>query len=350
MKRINVQTSNAYDVVIGSGLLFELSQQISNIVQSEKIVVVSDSNVWPLYGELVMQQLLRAGFCVNRFVFPAGEDSKNGATYLQLLNYLAEEKISRSDALIALGGGVVGDLTGFVAATYLRGIQYIQIPTTLLAAVDSSVGGKTAIDLPAGKNLAGAFYQPALVICDTNTLSTLPKDVFCTGCAEVIKYGMLYDAALFSHLEQFGLDFQQESVIAKCVQCKCIAVQQDEFDRGARQMLNLGHTFGHSIEAISHYQISHGEAVAIGMAMITRAAVAYGFCDQVTKDRLITLLEQFQLPIKTSFNPDDIFNAALADKKRSGRTVNLIIPEQIGHCKIHTIPTENMKSFIKAGM
>ena len=189
---------------------------------------------------------------------------------MELLNFLAENKLTRSDALIALGGGVVGDLTGFAAATYLRGIDYIQIPTTLLAAVDSSVGGKTAIDLPSGKNLVGAFYQPKLVLCDTDTLNTLPEDIFRDGCAEVIKYGVLYDAELFAHLDESGLSFDREAVIARCVELKRDVVAEDEFDRGKRQKLNLGHTIGHGIEACSGYGISHGKAVAMGMTIITK--------------------------------------------------------------------------------
>lgn len=350
MNTVNIQASRPYDVIIGNGLLSEFSKYVTNVISSGKAVIVSDSNVWPLYGNIVTDQLQNLGCCCDHFVFPAGEDSKCGATYLELLNFLADRKLTRSDSLIALGGGVVGDLTGFAAATYLRGIQYVQVPTTLLAAVDSSVGGKTAIDLPAGKNLAGAFYQPSLVICDTDSLSSLPKDVFRSGCAEVIKYGVLYDAELFSLLEQFGLDFPLETVIAKCVQWKKYAVMQDEFDRGARHFLNLGHTFGHGIETISHYQLSHGEAVAIGMALIVRAAATYGFCDHPTRDRLIALLEQFHLPHKTDFGSNDIYNTALSDKKRSGKTVNVIIPEAIGRCTTKAVPIETMKSFIEAGM
>ena len=350
MTSITIQTSKPYDVLIASGLLASIGKYISSVSNSKHTVLVSDSNVWPLYGDSTVLSLQQEGFTVLSYVFPAGEESKNGTTYLSLLNYLAENRITRSDMIIALGGGVVGDLTGFTAATYLRGIRYIQVPTTLLAMVDSSVGGKTAIDLPAGKNLVGAFYQPSLVLCDTSTLSTLPSEVFRAGCAEVIKYAMLYSVDLFTHLEMHGPAFCQEEVIARCIQFKRDVVIEDEFDNGVRQMLNLGHTFGHGVEAASHFQISHGEAVAIGMAMIVRAAAARNMCTADACDRLHRLLNNFDLPQKTDLNIDTIFDAALSDKKRAGNTINLIIPEQIGFCRIYPTPIDQMKSFIEAGM
>lgn len=350
MTGITIQTLKTYDVLIGSGLLPCIGSKLSAITKTNKIAIVSDSNVWPYYGAIVTSALEKTGYTVTSFVFPAGEESKNGTTYLTLLNHLAEQKVTRSDTVIALGGGVVGDLTGFAAATYLRGIRYVQVPTTLLAMVDSSVGGKTAIDLPAGKNLVGAFYQPSLVLCDTDTLSTLPSAVFRAGCAEVIKYAVLYSADLFAHLEAFGPDFCLEKVIAQCVQFKRDVVMQDEFDNGLRQMLNLGHTFGHGVEAASHFLISHGEAVAIGMAMIVRSAAAHNICATETRNRLLCLLDKFELPKKADFHSDAIFDAALSDKKRSGDTINLIIPERIGCCRIFPTPIDQLKLFIEAGM
>ena len=186
MKNILVNTSHAYSVKIGSGLLASLGSETTAVCKAQKVAIISDSNVWPLYGEIATKSLEHAGLQVIPYVFSAGEESKNGQTYLAILNLLAENKLTRSDLIIALGGGVVGDLAGFAAASYLRGIRFIQVPTTLLAAVDSSVGGKTAIDLEAGKNLVGAFYQPSLVLCDTDTLQTLPAKVFRDGCAEIV--------------------------------------------------------------------------------------------------------------------------------------------------------------------
>ena len=217
MKTVHVNASKSYDILIGSGLLDMLGQKALALGKATSVCVVSESTVFPLYGERAVKSLTDAGFRVVHFVFPAGEASKNGSNYLSLVNFLAENRLTRSDLIVALGGGVVGDLAGFAAATFLRGIRFIQVPTTLLAAVDSSVGGKTAIDLPAGKNLCGAFCQPSLVLCDTDTLASLPTDIFRDGCAEVIKYGVLYDREFFNYLRDRGPDFDRELVIEKCV-------------------------------------------------------------------------------------------------------------------------------------
>ena len=290
------------------------------------------------------ESLKSAGFSVVSYVFPAGEESKNGQVFLDLLNFLAENRLTRSDLIVALGGGVVGDLAGFAAASYLRGIRFLQVPTTLLAAVDSSVGGKTAIDLPAGKNLAGAFCQPSLVLCDTDTLNSLPTDIFRDGCAEVIKYGVLYDPKLFAHLEEKGLAFDREAVITRCVELKRDVVMEDEFDTGARMKLNLGHTVGHGVEAKSRFALSHGKAVAIGMAIVSRASN----CGDTP--RILALLEKFGLPTRTDYSADDLFTYTLSHKKRSGGTVNLIIPRAIGDCAIVPTKVESLKFFIQAGL
>ena len=350
MKTVTINASTTYNVCIGAGLLKQLGQQVNASTKSTKACIVSDSNVFPIYGETAANSLLSAGLEVTHFVFPAGEESKNASVYLELLNFLAQHEITRSDCLIALGGGVVGDLTGFAAATYLRGIPFIQVPTTLLAAVDSSVGGKTAIDLTAGKNLCGAFYQPRLVLCDTDTLNTLPEDIFRDGCAEVIKYGILYDPELFRSLAATGLRFDREAVIARCVELKRDVVAGDEFDTGARMKLNLGHTVGHGIEANSGFTISHGKAVAMGMSIIARAAVKIGFCTEAVKDEIISILQFFELPTETQYNAGDLFTYTLSDKKRDGGNVHLILPAAIGDCRIVPTPVHELKSFIEAGL
>ena len=350
MKTIHVTASKEYDVKIGSGLIATLGTEVAAICKTGTAAIISDSNVWPLYGEIAVKSLENAGFRVVHYVFPAGEASKNGHNYLAILNFLAENHVTRSDCVIALGGGVVGDMAGFVAATFLRGIAYIQVPTTLLAAVDSSVGGKTAIDLDAGKNLAGAFYQPKLVLCDTDTLSTLPPDILRDGCAEVIKYGVLYDPQLFAMLLQTGLDFDRESVIARCVELKRDVVAQDEFDNGARQKLNLGHTIGHGIEAQSNFTISHGQAVAIGMAIVSKAAVKYGICSRETQVQIQSVIAQFGLPAITSCSAQELFACALSDKKRTGGSFTLVVPERIGSCILKPTPVEELKDFIEAGL
>ena len=350
MRTVTVSASKTYNIKIGSGLLSTLGQEALALGKAATATIVSDSNVYPLYGKAAEESLIAAGFTVSSFVFPAGEESKNGETYLKLLNFLAENSVTRSDLIVALGGGVVGDLAGFAAATYLRGIRFIQIPTTLLAAVDSSVGGKTAIDLPAGKNLAGAFCQPSLVICDTDCLNTLPEDIFRDGCAEVIKYGILYDKSLFDSLAESGISFDREAVITRCVELKRDVVMEDEFDTGARMKLNLGHTFGHGVEAASHFAVSHGSAVAIGMAIMVRSAAAQGYCTADTKDTVLNILEKFQLPVTTEFTAETICSVALSDKKRSGGTVNLIIPREIGYCDIIPFPVENLRPFLEEGL
>ncbi len=350
MTEILVSVSKSYSVKIGTGLLSLLGTETRSVCKGSTAAIISDSNVFPLYGEKTISALKNAGFRVVNFVFPAGESSKNGETYLQILNFLAENQLTRQDCLIALGGGVVGDITGFAAATFLRGISYIQVPTTLLAAVDSSVGGKTAIDLAAGKNLAGAFCQPSLVLCDLDTLDTLPEEIFRDGCAEVIKYGILYDEALFSELHRCGMSFDRERVIARCIAHKRDVVIADEFDRGDRMRLNLGHTLGHGVEANSNFTVSHGKAVAIGMALISRSAARMGICTKDTRDAVISVLRAFGLPTETDLTAEELYRSALSDKKRLSDTVNLIIPEKIGFCRIQPTPVSELKAFIEAGL
>ena len=344
MKTVTVNATRAYDIKIGAGLLTSLGAEAAALGKARKIALVSETNVYPLYGYRAENTLKESGFDVVSFVFPAGEESKCAATYLELLNFLAENQLTRTDMIVALGGGVVGDLAGFAAATYLRGIRFIQIPTTLLAAVDSSVGGKTAIDLPAGKNLVGAFWQPSLVLCDTDTLTSLPRDIFLDGCAEVIKYGILYDESFFSYLESTGPDFDRETVIARCVEMQRDVVMEDEFDTGARMKLNLGHTIGHGVEASSNFTLSHGKSVAIGMAIVSRSSR----CPD--NNRITGILKQFGLPTTTKTDADTLFTYALSDKKRSGGRVNLIIPRTIGNCEIIPTPLEEIKTFIEAGL
>lgn len=344
MKTITVSASRQYDIKIGTGLLSTVGPEILRLGRVQTAAIVSDSTVWPIYGKIVKTSLEYSGIAAVSFVFPAGEESKCASTYLDLVNFLAESRLTRSDVVIALGGGVVGDLAGFAAATYLRGIRFVQLPTTLLAAVDSSVGGKTAIDLPAGKNLCGAFCQPSLVLCDTQTLCTLPGDIFRDGCGEVIKYAVLFDPALFQLLEQEGLAFDPEEVIARCVELKRDVVMADEFDTGLRMKLNLGHTIGHGVEARSHFTLSHGKCVAIGLSIVARAVK----CPEW--ERIVGLIDAFGLPTRTTYPVEDIFHFACSDKKRAGSTINLILPRRIGNCVISPVPVEELKKLIEEGM
>ena len=350
MQEVTVHASRDYRILIGTGLLPRLGQEAARCIKGRKVCIVSETNVYPHHGAAAEESLKEAGFTVVSYVFSAGESSKNGQNYLTLLNFLAENQLTRVDLLIALGGGVVGDLCGFAAATYLRGVAFIQVPTTLLAAVDSSVGGKTAIDLPAGKNLAGAFYQPSLVLCDTNTLSTLPDEIFRDGCAEVIKYGILYDRNFFDYLRSTGVSFDREKVIRRCVELKRDVVAVDEFDTGARMKLNLGHTVGHGIEAKSQFAVSHGKAVAIGTAIVSRAAAKNGLLPQEDARVIADTLQAYGLPITTQYSAEELAQFMLSDKKRSGGTVNLIIPREIGRCEIVPTPVDALTAFVEEGL
>ncbi len=343
MNTVSICASKSYEVMIGPGLLDDLGQWVAE-QGVQTAAIISDSHVWPLYGERVMKSLHDAGLRCVRFVFPAGEASKNGETFLQIVNFLAENHLTRTDRIVALGGGVVGDVAGFAAACCMRGIPCVQVPTTLLAAVDSSVGGKTAIDLPAGKNLCGVFSQPHRVICDTDTLTTLPERIFRDGCAEVIKYGILYDEALFSTLERDGLNFDRDAVITRCVQLKRDVVAVDEYDTGARMKLNLGHTFGHALEAASNFALSHGQAVAVGMAIAARASE----CRDT--ERIISLLQAFHLPTGTDFPVEILAQLMLSDKKRAGDTIRLILPEAIGNCRIVPVATAQLQKLLEKGL
>jgi len=349
MRVIKVTASGSYDVLIGSGILDDAGKLIADVKKSKTAVVVSDDNVFPLYGKRLEKSLKENGFEVLSFVFPAGEQQKNLDTYGDLLETMCEAHVTRKDLVVALGGGVVGDLAGFAAATYQRGIAYVQIPTTLLAAVDSSVGGKTAVDLKAGKNQAGAFHQPSLVICDIDLLDTLPEEQYLCGCAEVIKYGMIEDAAFFESLNEVPVKEQYEKVIEACVNMKADYVAQDEFDTGVRMLLNFGHTFGHAAEALSGYEILHGQGVAAGMAIITKAAEALRFCSAGTYDRLVCLLRKYGLPEKIDFPAEDVLKVVLSDKKATGNTIRLIVPEDVGRSVVKEIPVSELANWAKAG-
>ena len=350
MRGVTVKTSATYEVLIGSGLLQKAGEAVKKVISPCKAAIVTDSTVVHLYEETVRQSLTEAGFSVCTFVFPAGEASKNIHTLSHLLEFLAKEEMTRTDLIVALGGGVTGDLAGFGAAVYLRGIPFVQIPTTFLAAIDSSVGGKTAVDLEAGKNLAGAFYQPKLVLCDTDVLQTLPEVVFADGIAEALKYGVLGDTVLFEKIA--GGDFRQdlEEIIETCVSMKRDVVEEDEFDTGKRQLLNLGHTFGHAIEQKSHFQMTHGHAVAIGMHLIAKAAEAKGIAEKGTAAAIAKAMEQNQLPKETTFSPAEVAEGTLRDKKRRGGTISFVFPKKIGACEIVKISVEEVEELARTAM
>ena len=349
MERIRVKASKEYEVLIGEGLLSESGEILKTLLPASKIALVSDDRVFSIYGASVKKTLESAGFFVEAFSFPHGEASKSLPVYGQLLEFLSTKHFTRTDAIAALGGGVTGDLAGFAAATFLRGIDYVQLPTTLLAAVDSSVGGKTAIDLRGGKNQAGAFYQPRAVLFDPAVLRTLPEREIRAGSAEVIKYAVLGSEDFFGELEETPVTEQAEHVVSVCVRMKRDLVEKDEFDRGVRMLLNFGHTLGHAAELASDYTLLHGEAVAMGMAHITRAAEKRGIAVKGTSKRLEELLLRVGLPAEIPYPEDVIAESILSDKKRAGSTLRLIVPEKIGKCRILPVDTREIPGWIHDG-
>ena len=347
MKKFLLSTSKKYEVIIGRNLLADAGTYIRKCLPLPcKLCVITDSNVNPLYAQALLTSLKNAGFTTSKIVFPAGEHSKNLTTYLNIMEALADEGFTRSDALIALGGGVVGDLAGFAAATYLRGIAYIQIPTTYMSAVDSSVGGKTSINLQNGKNLAGAIWQPSLVLCDCDTFDTLPENKKRDGLAEAVKSAVVSDASLLHHI-QTGND---EYVIERCVSIKKSVVEADERDQGLRQILGFGHTIGHGLEKLSSFAIPHGQAVAAGMVIEARAAYRIGLVEHDLSNQLAQILSDLGFDLKVNYSADEIYHYALMDKKIHGDQITMVIPESIGKCKLQKISLKELKKFIEAGL
>lgn len=350
MKVVEVKTAPAYQVLIAPGLLEECGTHIAAVHKPCTAALITDSRVNKLYAETVTASLEHAGFRVIKHVFPQGESSKNLTQYGKILTFLAENHVTRSDLIVALGGGVTGDMAGFAAATYLRGMEFVQLATTLLAQIDSSVGGKTAVDLPEGKNLVGAFWQPRLVLCDINCLSTLPEEVRADGLAEAVKYGMIADAHLLEQLCGDGLETDPEEIIARCIQIKADVVQADERDNGERQKLNFGHTAGHAMERHSNFALTHGHAVAMGMAVVTRACIRRGLTDTAVWETLERALVKNGLPLHWSLGADILADGAAADKKRRGGTITLVLPKTVGKCVLSPVPVTELEAFFQDGL
>lgn len=346
MKKIYVATGRKYDILIGRGLLDNAGGLIRTVTKALRAVVVSDSNVAPLYAERVISSLKENGFETGLFVFPAGESSKRLSTVEKMYDRFFESDLTRTDIVVALGGGVTGDMAGFASATYLRGIDFVQIPTTLLAQVDSSVGGKTAVDLPSGKNLVGAFWQPSLVIIDPDTLLTLPEEFLRDGMGEVVKYGCIRSLPLFERLEGENAYDIIDEVIYDCVSIKRDVVEHDERDTGERAILNFGHTFGHALEKLHNYSgLTHGEAVAAGAAILTRIAERKGVTEKGTSDRLDALLKKYGLPTDSELALADILSATRGDKKSTGKGINFVFLDRIGSCFVKKIEISDMAAF-----
>lgn len=336
------------EIRIERGLLQRAGEIIAQALPGKTCAIVSDDVVDALYGDALEASLRGAGLRVARMAFAHGEASKNIHTYFEVINFLAEHRLTRKDAVVALGGGVVGDLAGFAAATYLRGVNLVQVPTSLLACVDSSVGGKTAIDLPAGKNLCGAFYQPDLVLIDPELLRTLPEEIFIDGMAEVVKYAAIWDWSILQLCGEARANAGE--IIRRCVEIKRQVVEQDERDNAIRQILNFGHTFGHAVEAISGFQVSHGRAVAIGMAAMARACAGRGMCEAQCARELIAALDALGIPTTTPYRAEELFDAMLSDKKRLPDGLTLVLLRGRGQCELRKVPLEEAKELLKEGL
>ncbi|XOF32952.1 MAG: 3-dehydroquinate synthase [Candidatus Electrothrix sp. YB6] len=328
----------SYPIRISAGLLAKIGRDLQERKVGTKYGVISDDTVAGLYGKQCLQSLTDAGIRAELLTFPHGEASKNLQTIADLSSTLAQRGFDRSDALIALGGGVTGDITGFLASIYMRGIPFVQVPTTLLAQVDSSVGGKTGVDIPEGKNLVGTFYQPKAVYIDTDVLQTLPVDELQGGLAEVIKYGVIRDADFFTFLARyrdavFALDQEVLTrLIARCCEIKAWVVEQDEREGGLRRILNYGHTIGHAVEAASNFQLIHGKAVAVGMCAAAELAVCTGCMSAEDACAVRNLIELYDLPVSipAELDPGTIKKYLLNDKKTVGGRVFYVLPETIG--------------------
>jgi len=355
MNKITINASRTYDVITAPGLLSQSGQLIRQALgeKTKKICIVTDDNVSSLYRSPVKESLKEAGFEVVSFVFPHGEAYKSLTTVSKLLDFLAYKQLTRSDAVVALGGGITGDLAGFAASVYLRGIRFIQMPTTLLAAVDSSVGGKTGVNLSAGKNLAGAFWQPSLVLFDTNTIRSLSYDLLLDGAAEAIKAGVIADKELFSYISHVTELTDPEVITelsSRAIRIKQQVVETDERDTGVRQLLNFGHTIGHAIEKRSSFSISHGHAVAMGMVIVARACLKNGWSEEDCLTPLLNSMNKFGFPLDCPYNAAELTQAALKDKKRTGDTITLVIPVSLGNCQLKQLPVDELESFIEGGL
>lgn len=338
----------SYPIIIGNKILENFGEALKKYTNSEQVVVVTNTTVAPLYLDIFSRSLSIAGFKVTLFELPDGEEFKSFEWAVKIFDKLVESRVDRNTPIIALGGGVVGDITGFVAATYLRGIPFFQVPTTLLAQVDSSVGGKTAVNHPMGKNLIGAFYQPKLVYIDVDTLKTLDAREIRAGISEVIKYGVIKDEKLFDFLEKnvdsiLQLDEKSlEYLIEQSCRIKASVVSEDEREAGQRAILNFGHTYGHAFEAVTKYkEYKHGEAVAIGMIYAGKLAERLGLCNSITGDRICSLINRFELPVDAKgLEKDELLNAMKLDKKVLAGQLKFILPKRIGEVVIKNVPEE----------
>ena len=340
---INVNASKSYDIEIGRNLLEGIGKNILSMKDKCNACIISDDIVYGIYGEVVLASLKKAGFNTSVFTIPHGEKSKNLNTFAEIQEYLASQNFKRNDLIVALGGGVVGDLAGFVASTYMRGIDFVQVPTTLLAMIDSSVGGKTAVDLPNGKNLVGCFYQPIKVIVDLKTLDTLPCTEYKNGMGEGIKYAMLMDNELESIVtEGVTCSSNVDRFVELCIKYKKYIVEEDEKESNLRRLLNLGHTFAHAIEKLSDYTIPHGIAVAQGLKIISEIAIKQDKLAPCAYDKLLTLLDRYDIHLNIDYTMKEMLEVIKLDKKAEGDSINVVMPYAFGDCRIEKLKIEDL--------
>lgn len=353
MRKVRVEVSQPYEVLIGSGLLNEAAQHLHSFIDERKVYIVTDENVEKHgYLDLLIKTIEPEAVITEHLILPAGEAQKSMANVSKIIGDLADLNFSRDDILIALGGGVIGDLTGFAASIYLRGIDYIQIPTTFLAAIDSSVGGKTAVDLPQGKNLVGAFHHPACVLCDVDTFQTLLPEVFEDGCSELIKYAMIMNPELLEYLMNrknplTAEDAEVSRLVEECVSMKKQVVLEDEFDLGLRQLLNYGHTLGHAIEQVSKYQVSHGRGVAAGMLVFMKIALEQGHLKEDFSQDFRNLLNSYHLlEEKPNYSSRQLTDAMMNDKKRRRQQMTVVLPVSYGKSDLIKVPVNTLTEWV----
>lgn len=338
---------NKSEVLICKGLFENFGNYISNITQPCKVLILSDENVAKLYIKKLRENLEKSGFKVSEFIIKPGEKSKTLFTAMKIYEKMASDFISRSDMIISLGGGIVSDIAGFAAATYLRGIKFVSIPTSLLAQIDASIGGKNGVNLSFGKNLVGTFYSPKLVLVDSNLLLTLPEKELKCGIAEAIKCGCIKDEKLFEIFENENFENNIDEVIKRSIEVKKQLAEKDEFDSGERKLLNFGHTLGHAYEFLGNFErLSHGEAVAIGMSEITKISEKFGLTKEETSKRLAEVLKKNSLPVSSNFAKKDVLKAVLHDKKISGSFIDLVVLKGIGSGFIHRISCSKINDFL----
>lgn len=345
MIEIKVNTVKGYRVLIDKGMLEKAGPYIKQISHGGKAMVLSDTKVGALYGKKLLSSLEKAGFEACIYTIKPGEKSKNIGTYVQVVRDMASREYTRKDLVVALGGGVVGDLAGFIASTYMRGIDFIQFPTTLLAAIDASIGGKNGVDLPEGKNYLGTFYQPRLVLCDTSTFEDLPQDELKNGIGEGIKYAVLSGGPILEILEK-GIDKNNmDKFLELCIEYKASVVENDERERGNRMLLNLGHTMGHAIEKLSGYTIPHGQAIVKGLYLLLNAPGAVALAKH-ERDRIINLMKKYNFDLSVLYKCADLLRAVRNDKKvEPGNFINIVTVKGIGNCEVVKMPQDELCMF-----